>query len=474
MFKRLRGIILSDKIQFVGTKYITYFIYFLISIIVANKLGLFYFGIYGFIKLLMQYFSYTNLGVNYSGIVIMSEQSTPDDKQNLQILNSSILVSVVSFAICMLLFVAGYRTLFPEINDKYLVDNYILYLSLVVAFKQINQIFINLNRIYNRLKIINWAYFIPCIAELVVLAFGREDVLLRNIMWAMVISNGLVTLHFIIRNPFKIQLCHDTEITILIVKRGFKLLLYNVSFYFIILIAKSFMSSHYSVEEFAQYSFSYNISEAVMLLNNSISFLIYPTLLNKFHTTKDVGQKVEIMQRTQNTYMAVANMIIVIAFLLVPFLGYIVPEYSESRHILIVLLLGQLLIANTFTICTNLVQNKKEISLIIIGILTCAVLHLISKTMYMSNQSIIFVSYALPITLILYNIAVSWLNVYSMNLNRNMIARFVNPKFFIPLIVALISVNYTDYLTAVLIYLVLGAFFLSNVYKQILVSYAKK
>ncbi|WP_420187042.1 lipopolysaccharide biosynthesis protein [Bacteroides pyogenes] len=473
MIDRLLDLVKNDRIRFVGTKYLTYLVYFIISIIIANKLGLFYFGIYGFLKLLMQYFAYTNLGVNYSGIVIMSEQTKLDDKKNLLILNSSLCISVFCFAACISLFVLGYKTIFPEINDKYLVDSYIYYICVIVVFKQINQIFINLNRIYNRLKVINWAYLIPCIAEFVVLAFGSEEVLLRNIMWAMMISNGLVTLLFYLRNPFEINWCIDRFISSIIITRGLKLLFYNISFYFIILIAKSFMSSHYPVEEFAQYSFSYNISEAVMLLNNSISFLIYPTLLNKFHTVGDVGEKLKIMKQTQDTYMAVANMIIVIVFMFVPFLSYIVPEYSESRHILLVLLLGQLLIANTFTICTNMVQNKKETSLMAIGGISCMLLYGICNLVYWFNPDIVFVSYGLPITLVVYNIAVSLLNIFIMKLPLRFLLSFTNPQFFIPLIAALLCIHFTDYIFSFIIYIVLCVIFLHSVYKQIFINYAK-
>lgn len=52
------------------------------------------------------------------------------------------------------------------------------------------------------------------------------------------------------------------------------LLLYNISFYFIVLVAKSYISSEFQIEDFAQYSFSYNISDAVMLLNSSVSFYL--------------------------------------------------------------------------------------------------------------------------------------------------------------------------------------------------------
>ena len=445
----------NKKIQFIFTKYITYFLYFIISILVANKLGLFFFGIYGFFKLLIQYFSYSNLGVNYSGLVIMSEQKVLDNSKNENILSLSLIISAISFLVIFVLFSLICNYIYPYLYEKYNVNEYIFFLFIIILFKQFNQIFINTNRIYDNLSLINWAYIIPCLCELLALLFGNEESLLRNILWAMVISNIFVTILFLVKTPIKIHCRPKIADARCLLLRGIKLLAYNVSFYFIILVSKSFISKYFQVEEFAQYSFSYNLSDAVMLLNNAISFLIYPALLNKLYMTSDNFEKKAILHETQEKYMLIANLIIIVAFIVLPLLHYIVPEYNKSPDILYSLLFAQLLIANTFTLSTNLVQLKKENSLIVIGLGTIIFMLFVNLMLLKLTKNIIVVSYGLSLSLIIYNLSLAYLNVSILKLNKNAIFKFVNPTFFIPFILALIAKIYFTYHLSIIIFIIL-------------------
>ncbi|MFT0250102.1 hypothetical protein ACMSDT_22680 [Bacteroides thetaiotaomicron] len=268
----MKKIISNGKVVFILSKYATYAIYFIISLVIANKLGLFYFGIYGFLKLIIQYFTYSNLGVNYSSLVIMSEDANKDITKNSSILTSSIIITFFSLTFFYLIFVAICNLYDIEFYNRFNIGQYVFYIFFIVLIKQINQLYINIYRVYDRLKIINWAYIIPCIGEFIILFTGNGKRLLDNIMWAMVFSNGIVFIIFLVDAKFSISNNIDIKATKKLVRRGIMLLLYNISFYFIVLVAKSYISSEFQIEDFAQYSFSYNISDAVMLLNSSVSF----------------------------------------------------------------------------------------------------------------------------------------------------------------------------------------------------------
>ncbi len=435
----LKKIISNGKVVFILSKYATYAIYFIISLVIANKLGLFYFGIYGFLKLIIQYFTYSNLGVNYSSLVIMSEDANKDITKNSSILTSSIIITFFSLTFFYLIFVAICNLYEIEFYNRFNIGQYVFYIFFIVLIKQINQLYINIYRVYDRLKIINWAYIIPCIGEFIILFTGNGKRLLDNIMWAMVFSNGIVFIIFLVDAKFSISNNIDIKATKKLVRRGIMLLLYNISFYFIVLVAKSYISSEFQIEDFAQYSFSYNISDAVMLLNSSVSFFIYPNLINKLSSSNSTDNSLLLMREMQQYYMIAASLVIIIALIASHFLQLIVPDYVKSEYILQILLLSQLLVANSFIMTTFLVQQKKELKLIILGVSTIIVLLFASHTIFNSTNNIMMVSYALPIAMFFYNIALVLLIKKMTNLSaKDSFRSFLAPVYFFPLIIFLI------------------------------------
>ena len=435
----LKKIISNGKVVFILSKYATYAIYFIISLVIANKLGLFYFGIYGFLKLIIQYFTYSNLGVNYSSLVIMSEDANKDITKNSSILTSSIIITFFSLTFFYLIFVAICNLYDIEFYNRFNIGQYVFYIFFIVLIKQINQLYINIYRVYDRLKIINWAYIIPCIGEFIILFTGNGKRLLDNIMWAMVFSNGIVFIIFLVDAKFSISNNIDIKATKKLVRRGIMLLLYNISFYFIVLVAKSYISSEFQIEDFAQYSFSYNISDAVMLLNSSVSFFIYPNLINKLSSSNSTDNSLLLMREMQQYYMIAASLVIIIALIASHFLQLIVPDYVKSEYILQILLLSQLLVANSFIMTTFLVQQKKELKLIILGVSTIIVLLSASHTIFNSTNNIMMVSYALPIAMFFYNIVLVLLIKKMTNLSaKDSFRSFLAPVYFFPLIIFLI------------------------------------
>ncbi|MCS2999791.1 hypothetical protein NXW41_15970 [Bacteroides thetaiotaomicron] len=429
----MKKIISNGKVVFILSKYATYAIYFIISLVIANKLGLFYFGIYGFLKLIIQYFTYSNLGVNYSSLVIMSEDANKDITKNSSILTSSIIITFFSLTFFYLIFVAICNLYDIEFYNRFNIGQYVFYIFFIVLIKQINQLYINIYRVYDRLKIINWAYIIPCIGEFIILFTGNGKRLLDNIMWAMVFSNGIVFIIFLVDAKFSISNNIDIKATKKLVRRGIMLLLYNISFYFIVLVAKSYISSEFQIEDFAQYSFSYNISDAVMLLNSSVSFFIYPNLINKLSSSNSTDNSLLLMREMQQYYMIAASLVIIIALIASHFLQLIVPDYVKSEYILQILLLSQLLVANSFIMTTFLVQQKKELKLIILGVSTIIVLLFASHTIFNSTNNIMMVSYALPIAMFFYNIVLVLLIKKMTNLSaKDSFRSFLAPVYFLP------------------------------------------
>lgn len=66
LFKKFYNLAISPSSIYVIIRYITYIVQFANAVLLARYLNEFYFGIYSFIMLVMQYMSYSNLGINES------------------------------------------------------------------------------------------------------------------------------------------------------------------------------------------------------------------------------------------------------------------------------------------------------------------------------------------------------------------------------------------------------------------------
>jgi len=466
-------LISNKNIVFISTKYLSYLISFVVGIVIANRLGVFYFGVYGFIKMLMQYLSYSNFGVNYSGLILMSQQDRNDDNFNNKILLSSLTCSIIIFAILYLVFVSYYGYFIPLLDEKYFLSNYLYYIFFIVLFKQINVIYINLFRVYNRLGLINIAFLLPCLAELVVLPFATGENLLHIVFLALAISNGIVMVIFAFSLPFKFRFIYEVKSTVKLISRGIKLLIYNTSYYFIGLFTKSFVSKFFSVTIFSQFIFAYNISDAIMLLNNSISFLLYPSVIKQSMQLSGKAL-IKYLLEIQEKYMLLANIIIIIAYMASPFLIVVTPQYSDSIPMLFILLFAQLLIANIFIMTTFLVQRKSENYLIVVGLTSLIILLITNLAGYYSIGSVIVVPVVLSLVLVFYNVFIALKTISKISKKYLFtLPRFLQYSLFLPNFIAVCSSFFMPYYISIALYISSFLFFHHKKLSKIINSYIR-
>ncbi len=66
LFRTFCKLVVAPSSTYVIIRYVTYAMQFANAILLARYLNEFYFGVYSFIMLVMQYMSYSNLGINES------------------------------------------------------------------------------------------------------------------------------------------------------------------------------------------------------------------------------------------------------------------------------------------------------------------------------------------------------------------------------------------------------------------------
>ena len=126
MFKK---IITNKVIIYLVSRYAIYFIQFISSIIIAINFGPYYFGIWGFISMLINYISYINLGIPYSVNILLVQNKADEDLQKNIVANSIVLTLVLTFLI--LLFDLYYYYFGISAFDKYEIFNYLNLICLI-------------------------------------------------------------------------------------------------------------------------------------------------------------------------------------------------------------------------------------------------------------------------------------------------------------------------------------------------------
>jgi O-antigen/teichoic acid export membrane protein len=366
----LKKILRSDTIQFVGIRYVSYGLIFLNSILLAKYLGSFYFGIYGFIMLFLQYLLYTNFGINHSLNTILAIKK--NKKQLSQIIWSTsfslnLFISVVIFLVNILVVY-----FFPDILGKYNYVYYSLSIISIGVLANTNNLFLSLYRIFSKLSKINFQLFFPQFLVLVLLLVFKGKMKIEYILYAMLVANGLSLILFMLNPPLKISFTFNKTVAIVLLKRGVNLLLYNLSYNFIITASATIVSIFYLVSTFGQYKFAQSVSSATLMAAGAFAFIFYPKMLNRFaiKNTKEVLIFINVMNEV---YIGALNLLSFLALLIAPLIMLVLPEYTEMLNVYKVLVLAQILANLSNIYQTYLVAHNMEKYLNLYGFISIGV-----------------------------------------------------------------------------------------------------
>ncbi|MBK5203574.1 MAG: oligosaccharide flippase family protein [Prolixibacteraceae bacterium] len=352
----LKKIVSNKILQYIFSRYATYFIQFINSLFIAVYLGPFYLGVWGFITLIIQYFSQINLGIPHSVNAIVAINKKDEDYVVKTTGTSLVMMGALSIVI-ILLFIAN--SLFFNIGEKYNFSVYAPVIALIAILNYFNSIISNIFRIYGKLFEIafNQSVF-PVLILLVVFFFKGE-----NLLWALVLANCVSSfisfLLFIIRSPVKLRPSFNFKLTKIIQKKGWHLFIYNASFYLIIISTKSFISDYYSVSEFGYFTFAFSLANAIFLLLQSFSFIIFPKLLNRLASA--TNERISyLLNEVRDAYISTSHLLVHFAILCFPVFLMLFPQYSQSSKAFKLIALTVVLTTNSFGYSDLLIAKGKE------------------------------------------------------------------------------------------------------------------
>ncbi len=404
--------IFSNKpILYVISRYATYIIQFINSLLIAIYLGPVYLGIWGFINLVIGYINQFNFGIPNSVNVIISVKKQEEVYIQKIIANGTSIIIGLSFFISLFFLIS--KITHWDIGNKYHINDYIVPLCIIAILTHLNSYFSMIFRVYGKIFAIAINQSLFPLMLLFVIPFFRGE----SLLWVMLVINCIsVIVSFILfffQRPFPIRPCFDWKTVKYILHRGWHLFVYNASFYLILLTTRTFISGNYSIKEFGYFTFSYSLANAILLFLDSISFLVFPKMLNRF-ALSDNSHNQEILESMRTAYISLSHLMIHFVIMVFPLFIYFFPDYQQAPTSFRIIALTVVLYTNSFGYPEMLMAKgyEKHISLMAFGAL---ILNIVLSAFFVHGSNVSF-EFVIIATLITYLVYVFALTIYGRKL----------------------------------------------------------
>ena len=351
---------LTNKILiYLASRYISYGVQFFVSLIIATKMGPYFFGIYGFITLILNYCAVISFGIPASLNVLLVHHKTQENTCGNYIGNALLFYTIQSLLLFVLYLVLVISDI--EIDNNYPIKEYYLLIAIIASLNYFNSIFINVLRIKNKVNQLSVVQSLNVLLNVIVVCIVKGENLIIALLLCNLISgiaSVIVTKLCDALPPLKKILI---KITFLkeILGKGMYLFFCNSCFAFILISIRSLISANYKVEEFGAFTFSFSIANSVMLLLEALMTIIFPKLVDllSFNDNKIVENTLE---KLRGTYISSAHLLIYVAMLFFPILLNFMPKYSNALTSMNLIALAVLMNTNSSGYSTLLISKNKE------------------------------------------------------------------------------------------------------------------
>ncbi len=361
LLKKIAPVFKNKVILFVFSRYGTYLIHFINSLLIAVYLGPFYLGIWGFITLVTSYMHHVNFGIADAVTAIVSVHKSKDVYVE-KVIGTAITMLLGLSLIAIVLF--SINAIFNlDLGSRYSFATYAPVVVLIGVLAYFNNLFNHIFRAFGKLFEIAFSQSIFPLLMLSAIILFRDN----ELLWAMLLANFtaflLAFIMYVARAPVKLKPTFSADLFKTIQTKGWHLFIYNTSFYFIVISTRSFVSGYYSVVEFGFFTFAFSLANVMLLFLQSMAYLVYPKMLNRFASGK-TSQNIELLQKLRDAYVTTSHLLIHIAILLFPFFLILFPEFTDATDAFKLIALSILLYTNSFGYSGLLIAKgfEKQIS----------------------------------------------------------------------------------------------------------------
>ena len=435
------GIIIKNKVMiYLVSRYFTYFIQFVTSLVIAVKLGPYYMGIWGFVLLLVQYFQQFHFGIANSFNVLYIHHRDNQQQCNNYIGNSLVLLGYLAIIVVVLYIYYIFAGI--ESFEKYHADKYIVWICIIAILQYYVQFFMNLFRVKNKLNHVTFCLSIVVFLNFICIFLFKEEQLIAWLVGGYVVGNLLCVVLALASGdiPLFSQIHINFTYQKQILKKGIFLFLYNSCFYFIIISIRTIISDNYSVEEFGLFTFSFTLAHAILLILEAFSFIIFPKVISKL-SSKVVEEVESTISLLRTTCITSAHLLIYLALICFPALLYFMPKYGDALTSLNLIALTILMSTSSFSYLELLISRNKEKLMATLSasalVLNCILALLMVKWLHVTFSYVII---ATMITYYLYtlSILISGRKSIGKSQQKMALAELMPMRLSIPYLVALV------------------------------------
>lgn len=362
---------------FLLNRYVSYGFLFVRGLIIAKFLGTYYFGIWGFLTLVLQYLSYSTFGINYAITVQLSTESQKEEVKNglysSVALLSTLILDLLLIGIGIIVQYSGI-----ELFSRFEFNHYVLFIVIIAGLSNLQQVLINIYRVEKKIFRIAIVEIFTAIVLMISALIFRENQLIKSQITTLLLTGILSILILVYQLPFRFRLRIDKNIIKSLFKLGFPLFFYNLSFFLITIAPRSVVSAFYSVEILGFFTLANSIAYSTLLGLQSVAWAIYPEVLSKTTLDKSNESTFDTINTINLLYNTTCFLLVFIVVLLLPILFLYLPQYRPAIPIVTILLLSQAVLATSFGFNALAVSRKKQQEVAIIGIEVVLLITLLS------------------------------------------------------------------------------------------------
>ena len=428
-----------------GTRYVTYGIQFLASMLIAFQLGPEKFGIWSFFLLIVNFFNIFDFGISNSLNVLLVQDRNNKERYFGHIKSALLLTAAVSLTVLLLLFLE--KAFRFKIIDKYNIQPYLLVTVIIVVTAYFNKIFAAIYRVRNKLaEVALYQSIIPVF--LFVSIMSIKDNILYFLIISYLVGNLISFFVFIFRKEISLKGKASYGNVKQIGSKGFWLFLYNSSFYFILYLSSFLVSLSYTVSEYGKYNFSYTLSHAVILLIDAFGFIIFPKMIAKLKDN-DMEKNEKTIEYIRINYMTIVHLLVFLAFPLFYLLNMCFPQYSNTTCALCLAGLALLPYADCFGLNTFLIAQNREKLLSAISILSLLFNTVfVMFSIYFLKLSFEYIFICISISYCIYTLSCAVMVSKMLNKRVDVVSvlqyAFINQNVFVFVLSVLIAIFYHD------------------------------
>lgn len=350
--------LINNKIfLYVCSRYLIYGIHFVILLTVASKLGPYYYGIWGFVLMLISYFSIFNFGIANSLNVLMVQNKDNSKATADYVASSMICILLLSLAVLIIGVITPLCHF--QLFEKYQIESIFYIICVIAIFDYFNKLFSNIYRVKNRLLELSFYQSTTALLSFFIIFLFTGEMLLYCLLFAYLAAQLISFIFFLIRGcvPFSGKASYTGMYVVF--KKGFYLFLYNSCFYLILTSTSTIISYFYTITEYGYYTFSYNLGNAVLLILEAFAFVLFPKMLDKFYTG-DTESIIKTIEQIKENYVVLTHGLMYMAFALFPIFLLFFPQYQDALKALWFTALAVMLTVNSFGYNTLLIAKNRE------------------------------------------------------------------------------------------------------------------